>query len=83
MFCGNAELGPLIPEDQLVQLIAELIEPESWTNRKDVYLRAVPGRLLVRHTEAVHRQVQELFSHLGVTVRPLSTVGGAAVGGHY
>ena len=73
---------PAIPEEQLAQLVAELIEPESWKSRKDVYLRAVPGRLLIRHTEAVHRQVQELFTHLGVRAWPLSASAAATLGRH-
>ena len=85
VLCGGVVGGvwakPPIPEEQLVQLIAEMIEPESWKSRKDVYLRAVSGRLLVRHTEAVHRQVQDLLAHLGVMAQPLTASGSAALGG--
>jgi len=75
---GNAGLPPVrslapIPEDTLVDLIRELIEPESWKNRSDVYVKAVPNRLIIRQTAAVHRQIRELFRRLGLAAGPLDT----------
>jgi hypothetical protein len=55
----------VIPEEQLLSLILELIEPESW-KRAEVTARTVPGRLLIRHTDEAHKQIQELLMHLGI-----------------
>jgi hypothetical protein len=59
------ELPPIAPE-KLMELVTSLIEPTSWGRRPDVYINTAPGRLIVRHTEQVHRQIHELFLELGV-----------------
>lgn len=51
---------------QMLELITTLIEPGSWTTRDDVYARAVAGRIVIRHTDTVHRQIRELANRLGV-----------------
>lgn len=53
-------------EKELVELIVNLIEPESWKKRADVKCLAVRGALVVRHTDAVHRQIGDLLAHLNV-----------------
>ena len=53
-----------------MDLITELIEPESWQKQPGVYARAVPGRLVIRHSAAVHRQIQKLLERLEVIVTP-------------
>jgi hypothetical protein len=58
--------APPVPEQELLTLITDLIEPDSWTTRKDVYARALPGRLVIRHTDAVHRQIERLLERLNV-----------------
>jgi hypothetical protein len=60
----------IIPEDQLLGTIMKLVEPSSWVARNDVYAEVLPGRLLIRHTEAVHRKIEQLLVKLGV---PFST----------
>jgi len=69
---GQMSASPaIIPEQELLALVTELIEPGSWKKRDDVYSRAVPGRLIIRHTGAVHRQIGRLLERLGVTCRPV------------
>jgi hypothetical protein len=73
---GTGTLGPLggpskiqtneLPtETELLELITTLIEPESWS-RKDVYTRAVAGRIIIRHEESVHLQIKRLAFRLGL-----------------
>ena len=67
---GGQPSGPgiqvVIPENELLSLIMDLIEPDSWKNRDDVYAKAVPGSLIIRHTDAVHRQIGQLLGRLNV-----------------
>lgn len=58
--------GPYPDEAELLDLITTLIEPESWQSRDDVMARAVTGRLIIRHTESVHRQIRELGARLAI-----------------
>jgi hypothetical protein len=53
-------------EEQLVELIVQLIEPDTWQQRADVKCLAIPGGLIVRHTDAVHRQIGDLLMHLQI-----------------
>lgn len=68
----------VIPEDELLTLITDLIEPDTWHRRADVYAKAVPGSLVIRHTDAVHRQIGQLLGRLNAR-RPAS--GGGYTGG--
>jgi hypothetical protein len=54
-----------IPGDDLVEIVTSLVEPESW-NREGVYIKAVPGRLIVRQTAGVHRKIKPLLVQLGL-----------------
>lgn len=67
----------LIPEDELLSLITDLIEPDSWQEREDVYAKAVPGSLIIRHTDAVHRQIRQLLGRLNA----LRQLPGGFIGG--
>lgn len=58
--------GPPVPEDKLAALITDLIEPQSWKARPDVFIKVVPGRLVIRQTVAAHRQINALLNRLGV-----------------
>jgi hypothetical protein len=57
---------PVIAPEKLMELVTSLIEPTSWDRRPDVYINTAPGRLIVRQTEPVHRQIRELLQELGV-----------------
>lgn len=67
-----------VPGEDLVEVIVTLVDPASWS-REGVYIKAIPGRLLVRHTAAAHRKIQSLLTRLGISPTPLS--GGAGVNG--
>ncbi len=56
---------PAVDEHELLDIIKQMIEPESW-NRDDVYARAAGGRLIVRQTNAVHRKIRALAERLGL-----------------
>ena len=58
--------GPAPGEQEVLELITTLIEPDTWSEREDVFARAVTGRLVIRHTESVHRQIKELAARLGI-----------------
>lgn len=53
-------------EREVLKLITSIIEPESWNKRDDVYAHAITGRVIIRHTNAVHRQIDELASKLSL-----------------
>ena len=52
---------------ELAALIVQFVEPKGWGTRDDVYIKAVPGRLIVRQTERVHGKIEQFLSKLGVT----------------
>ncbi len=62
---GDFSFYTPIPGDDLVEIVTELVEPESW-NREGAYLKAVPGRLIVRHTVATHHKIEKLLKQLGL-----------------
>lgn len=55
-----------LSEVQLLELIRSTIAPESWASREDVYAKAMAGRVIIRHTNSVHRQIHELAKRLYV-----------------
>ncbi len=67
-----------IPGNDLVEIITTLVEPESW-GREDVYIKAVPARLIVRHTAATHRQIEKLLVQLGLVSPYRGGFGGSTV----
>lgn len=52
--------------DELAELIEELIEFSDEKERDDVYVRAVSGRLVIRHTDHVHKQIEKLLTKLRI-----------------
>jgi hypothetical protein len=61
-----------IPSDDLETIIRTLVAPDSWAT-EGAYLKAVPGRLIVRQTEPAHRAIASLLLKLGlVPPRPVS-----------
>jgi hypothetical protein len=71
----GAAAEAVIPGDDLVELVINLIEPESWS-REGVLIKAVPGRLVIRQTAAVHRQVEKLLTQLDASPIPGGNLGG-------
>lgn len=63
---GMWDSPPPIPEQELLQVVKELIAPESWANGEGIYARALPGRLIIRHTEEIHQRICNLLRRLGV-----------------
>ncbi len=69
---GGNQLAPMqmplavVPESQLLGTIMKLVEPRSWAERSDMYAEVLPGRLLIRHTDAVHHKIEQLLDKLGV-----------------
>jgi hypothetical protein len=54
-----------IPGEDMVEIIRNLVKPQSW-RQDDVYIKAVPGRLIVRHVPEAHREIARLFGKLGL-----------------
>ncbi len=63
---GAGGVSAVIPEKELAALILEFVAPQSWGTREDAYIKAVPGRLIVRQTERVHGKIEQFLSKLGV-----------------
>jgi hypothetical protein len=55
---------PPIPEPELLEIVQQLVEPESWATTEGVYARAAPGRLIIKHTFAAHIQIRDLLMQL-------------------
>jgi hypothetical protein len=71
-------LGAPIPGQDLVEIVTALVEPESW-RREGAYIKAVPGRLIVRQTNSAHRKIEKLLRQLDT----LSPLGMAGAGGFF
>lgn len=54
-------------EREVLKLITSIIEPESWRKRDEVYAHSIKERLIIRHTNAVHRKIRELASKLEIS----------------
>ncbi|MBC8873273.1 MAG: hypothetical protein H8E44_27880 [Planctomycetes bacterium] len=81
---GGVSVQVVIPEGELLTLIMDLIEPASWRERDDVYARAVPGSLVIRHTDAVHKQIGKLLGRLNARrPAPSATYMGGGGGGFF
>ena len=81
---GGVSVQVVIPEKELLELIMDLIEPASWRERDDVYARAVPGSLVIRHTDAVHKQIGKLLGRLNARrPAPSATYMGGGGGGFF
>ena len=55
-----------ITEEQLTEIITELIEPAGWAGDKGIFIKAAHGRIVVRHTNAVHEKIHELAKRLRI-----------------
>jgi hypothetical protein len=55
--------NPIIPIEDVMSLVVAVVEPESWGS-EDVLIRSVGNTLVIRHTDRVHRQVQQLLTRL-------------------
>jgi len=81
---GGVFVQVIIPEGELLELIMDLIEPASWRERDDVYAKAVPGSLVIRHTDAVHKQIGKLLGRLNARrPAPPATYMGGGGGGFF
>jgi hypothetical protein len=77
----------LFEEDDLLEIIQELVEPDSW-DEEGVYARPAPGRLIIRQSPEVHRKIGQLLTRLGViyqdsSKRPTGGFGGGGMGGFF
>ena len=60
----DAKHDGLIAPADLQELVVHLVEPESWGG--DTYLKAMPGKLVVRHRRDVQEKVEKLLERLGL-----------------
>jgi hypothetical protein len=70
--------APMMTPNEIVETLKLMVEPQSWTD-KQFFIHAVTGRLIVRHTPKVQREIRKLLLELGVDA--LSGAGAAAAGG--
>ncbi len=61
-------LPPAVPIEsgELLEIVRELVAPDSWKVHPRIYARATAGRLLIRQTLEVHDQIHSLLNRLGV-----------------
>ncbi len=57
-FTAEERINP--SEREVLKLITSVVEPASWRKRGDVYAHSIKDRLIIRHTNAVHRKIREL-----------------------
>jgi hypothetical protein len=63
---------------EVAEIVRELIEPDSWKREPQAYIRELPGRLVVRHRPAVHRQIAVLLEKLAAPEGSGGSGGGGA-----
>jgi hypothetical protein len=56
---------PDVSTDDLAEILQELVAPKSWET-PEAYIRALPGRLVIRQDVEHHRAVIDFLSDLGV-----------------
>ena len=54
------------PPADLQELIVKLIEPKSWAEQRDVYVKVLPQAVVVRHRPSVQWRVEGLLRSLGL-----------------
>jgi hypothetical protein len=64
MFFGAGQMTAF-EDGELLKLIQELVEPESW-DQEGVFARATAGRLIIRQTDDVHRRIGRMLTRLNV-----------------
>jgi hypothetical protein len=52
---------------ELARIIRKTVEPQSWESTEGVLIEPLGETLVIRHTEAVHRHIQRVLTHLGVS----------------
>jgi hypothetical protein len=77
----------LIPADgdeqgqEVIRLIAAVVEPESWGSRDGAMLMHVRGALAIRQSAHAHRKIQRLLTDLGAWSPVQDAIGGGFGGG--
>ena len=62
--------------EEVAEVVKGLLATKSW-NEPDVYIRGVTGKLIVRQTSEVQRQIEKLLVELGVfEAKPNGGLGG-------
>jgi hypothetical protein len=56
---------PMMTPKEVAELVKALVDPKGW-GKEDVFVQGVTGRLVVKQTPAVQREVSELLSKLGM-----------------
>ena len=67
---GGGDALKQLNAEELESLLQEIVEPECWKN-EGVYIRGLKGRLIVRQTPRVHRQIHRMMIRLGVLPEPI------------
>lgn len=63
---------------ELADVIADLVEPDSWQADDAYYIKPLTGSIIVRHTVAAHRKIDRLLKELDAHAWPsFGGVGGA------
>ena len=67
---------PTMTPEEVAEVVKGLLATKSW-NEPDVYIRGVTGKLIVRQTSEVQRQIEKLLVELGVfEAKPNGGLGG-------
>jgi hypothetical protein len=67
--------------EQLVRVIRRAVQPKSWESTEGVLIEPLGAALVIRHTEAVHFQVQRLLEHVQQTQGGTGMGMGGGMGG--
>jgi hypothetical protein len=62
---AGAADSPAMTPQEIVEVIKGLVAPKSWS-QPDVYIRGVTGKLIVKHSTAVQKEIVKLLGQLGV-----------------
>jgi hypothetical protein len=70
----SAPNAPAMTPQEVMEVVKGLTEAKTW-NTPDAYIRGATGKLIVKQTPSVHRQIEKLLDQLGAAVPKMPTSG--------
>jgi hypothetical protein len=70
----SATNAPAMTPQEVMEVVKGLTDAKAW-NTPDAYIRGATGKLIVKQTPSVHRQIEKLLDQLGAAVPKMPTSG--------
>jgi hypothetical protein len=68
----TAPNAPAMTPQEVMEVVKSLTDAKSWST-SDAYIRGATGKLIVKQTPTVHRQIEKLLDQLGTAVPKMTT----------